>query len=82
MHYSSAVLGEEQVFDVELDRHTELLPVRDDLTVPSWDDERVAGAVEDHVEAVPESQEEEEEPEPGGCNVAGTFIQADIQYDL
>ena len=81
MHYSSAVLGEEQVFDVELDRHSELLPVRDDLTVPSWDDERVAGAVEEHVEAVPEMREEEE-PEPDGCNVVGTVIQADIQYDL
>ncbi|RPD62519.1 hypothetical protein L226DRAFT_330040 [Lentinus tigrinus ALCF2SS1-7] len=61
MRYSSAVLGEEQVFDVELDRSTELLPAREDLKAPSWDDEQVAGAVEDYAAAVPE---EEEEPEP------------------
>ena len=37
MHHASAVLGEEQVFDVELDRHTELLPAREDVKAPSWD---------------------------------------------
>ncbi|EGN93831.1 hypothetical protein SERLA73DRAFT_78206 [Serpula lacrymans var. lacrymans S7.3] len=32
---TSAVLGEEQVLDIELDRHTQLLPVRTDLKLPT-----------------------------------------------
>ncbi len=70
MHYSSAVLGEQQVFDVELDCNTELLPALEDLKTPSWDDESLANATVAHAEAVPEAQEEEE-PEPGGCNSVG-----------
>ncbi|KAI0720588.1 hypothetical protein C8T65DRAFT_293816 [Cerioporus squamosus] len=62
MHYSSAVQGEEQVLDVELDRNTDLLPVREDFKTPSWDDELLASAPDVHA-AVP-GEQEEEEPEP------------------
>ena len=36
IHYSTAVLGEEQFFDVELDRHTEFLPEIAEGTLPDW----------------------------------------------
>ncbi|KAH9851828.1 hypothetical protein C2E23DRAFT_886352 [Lenzites betulinus] len=38
MHYANPVLGDEQVFDVELDRSTELLPVSADVKEPSIED--------------------------------------------
>ncbi|KAI0754876.1 hypothetical protein C8Q80DRAFT_395020 [Daedaleopsis nitida] len=56
---ASAVLGDEQVFDVELDRHTELLPVREDVRKVSWEDAHVPEATRTEKAA-----EEEEEPEP------------------
>lgn len=37
MYLTTAVLGDEQVFDVELDRNTVFLPVREDRRVVSWD---------------------------------------------
>ncbi|OCH91897.1 hypothetical protein OBBRIDRAFT_774513 [Obba rivulosa] len=37
MHTGYPVLGEEQVLDIELDRNTELLPVRDTGKVVTWD---------------------------------------------
>lgn len=39
LHLGHPVLGDEQVFDVELDRNTELLPVREDQRKVSWKDE-------------------------------------------
>ena len=37
LHLSTPVLGDEQVFDVELDRNTLFLPIREDQRVVSWD---------------------------------------------
>ena len=37
MHLFTPVLGDEQVFDVELDRNTVFLPFREDQRVVSWD---------------------------------------------
>jgi hypothetical protein len=37
MKLSGPVLGDEQVLDVELDRNTELLPVREGHCPPTWD---------------------------------------------
>ncbi len=62
MQHSSAVLGDEQVFDVELDRHTELLPVREDAREVSWHAEQQFSSVG---QDGPAEEEEEEEPEPG-----------------
>ncbi|KAM5534983.1 hypothetical protein V8D89_011356, partial [Ganoderma adspersum] len=64
MQHTTAQLGEEQVFDVELDRHTELLPVRDDVRAVSWEDVQSI----EHVSAKPDvnhehEQEREREPE-------------------
>ncbi|KAI0339014.1 hypothetical protein BDW22DRAFT_1336945, partial [Trametopsis cervina] len=39
MHYITPTLGDEQVIDVELDRHTQLLPEKASTNLPSWDDE-------------------------------------------
>ncbi len=64
MQYATAQLGEEQVFDVELDRHTELLPTRDDVRAVSWEDMQSV----EHVPAKPEvkhEQGQEREQEPG-----------------
>ncbi|KAI0087889.1 hypothetical protein BDY19DRAFT_229466 [Irpex rosettiformis] len=36
IHYTSGVLGEEQFFDVELDRHTEFLPETTEEVSPGW----------------------------------------------
>ena len=42
LHLSHAVPGEEQVFDITLDRATELLPVRqDEVRSITWDDDSV-----------------------------------------
>ena len=41
LHLGHPVLGDEQVFDVELDRNTQLLPVREDVRKLSWKDEDV-----------------------------------------
>ncbi|KAI0632214.1 hypothetical protein C8Q77DRAFT_1158877 [Trametes polyzona] len=63
MHYANPVLGDDQVFDVELDRNTELLPARDDVTEPTLEDMvNVAFASERAAEAV---KSEEVEVEPG-----------------
>ncbi|TBU53670.1 hypothetical protein BD310DRAFT_829673 [Dichomitus squalens] len=63
MQYATPQLGEEQVFDVELDRRTELLPVREDAGEAEWDiwDARspVPQGADDRQE-----QEQEEEPAP------------------
>ncbi|KAH9942886.1 hypothetical protein B0H21DRAFT_823826 [Amylocystis lapponica] len=39
-HLTHPVVGDEQVFDVELDRNTELVPARADVYTVTWDDER------------------------------------------
>ncbi|TFY62462.1 hypothetical protein EVJ58_g3849 [Rhodofomes roseus] len=41
MHLGHPVLGDEQVFDVELDRNTQLMPVRQDVRKLTWKDEDV-----------------------------------------
>ncbi|KAL6302839.1 hypothetical protein BKA93DRAFT_379999 [Sparassis latifolia] len=43
LHLAHPVVGDEQVFDVELDRNTELRPVREDLGAIPWDDDHSAG---------------------------------------
>ena len=63
MQYTTVQLGEQQVFDVELDRHTELQPVRDDVRAVSWDGvqiERVPSKPD-----IEQEQEQEQEQEPG-----------------
>lgn len=37
MHLPNTVLGDEQVFDVELDRNTVFLPVQEDQRIVSWE---------------------------------------------
>ncbi|KAI0356404.1 hypothetical protein OH77DRAFT_1423341 [Trametes cingulata] len=61
MHYAQPVLGDEQVFDVELDRSTELLPVRDDIKDISLDDMHIAQTA---AEAVKAEEPEEVAAEP------------------
>ena len=65
MQHSSAILGDEQVFDIELDRHTELLPAREGVGEVAWDNAQFSdlGSGRD-AEQIAED-EEEEEPEPG-----------------
>ncbi|KAH9891741.1 hypothetical protein C8Q73DRAFT_86298 [Cubamyces lactineus] len=43
MQYANPVLGDEQVFDVELDRSTELLPIRPDIQEVPLEDMHSAG---------------------------------------
>lgn len=62
MHYLNPVEGDEQMFDVELDRSTELLPVPADDQEPSLEDMHDADTAPDAPEA---AQAEEEEDEPG-----------------
>ena len=62
MHHSSAVLGDEQVFDVELDRHTELLLPREDIKMPSWNDDQ---APEVPADASSDAHAEVSQAEPG-----------------
>ncbi|OBZ68771.1 hypothetical protein A0H81_11328 [Grifola frondosa] len=40
VHVSHPVLGDEQVFDVELDRNMEFLPAREDSRPVTWEDEQ------------------------------------------
>ncbi|KAL7279869.1 hypothetical protein ACG7TL_006278 [Trametes sanguinea] len=63
MHYANPALGDEQVFDVELDRSTELLPVPPDLREHNPQDMLTA---ETSVTAEPDKAAEVEEvvPEP------------------
>lgn len=62
------MLGDDQVFDVELDRHTELLPVREDVRKVSWENAYIPEPA--HTE---KAVEEDEEPEPGtSCRTAGS----------
>ncbi|PIL22634.1 hypothetical protein GSI_15325 [Ganoderma sinense ZZ0214-1] len=56
MQYTTAQLGDEQVFDVELDRHTELLPVRDDVRAVSWEGVQST----EHAPAKPDVEDEQE----------------------
>ena len=63
MQYTTPQLGEEQVFDVELDRRTELLPVREDVREVSWEDVLSAQPAPEEHKA--EKQEAEQEEEPG-----------------
>lgn len=39
LRLAHAILGDEQVFDVELDRNTELLPLRGDTRKVGWHDD-------------------------------------------
>ncbi|KAI0696018.1 hypothetical protein BC835DRAFT_915960 [Cytidiella melzeri] len=57
IHYSTPVLGEEQFFDVELDRNTEFMPDSGETDAPSWD-------VEGHAENVGAIEPEEHQEEP------------------
>jgi hypothetical protein len=54
------VLGEEQVLDVELDRKTELLPVKDNKISRRWETQRHKPARSKTVEA--DAKEEGESP--------------------
>ncbi|KAI1790156.1 hypothetical protein LXA43DRAFT_891478, partial [Ganoderma leucocontextum] len=63
MQYTTAQLGEEQVFDVELDRRTDLLPVREDVRDISWEDVRSAGNGRRKPD-LEQEQEQEQEQEP------------------
>lgn len=58
IHYSAPVLGEEQFFDVELDRHTQFLPESTEQPLPSWtvEGDILAGSAEARND---DSQEEE-----------------------
>ncbi|KAI0667615.1 hypothetical protein C8Q78DRAFT_1071727 [Trametes maxima] len=62
VEHANPVLGDEQVFDVELDRSTELLPARDDVKEMTLEDMHV-----DNGPSVPsgtfEAEEREAEPE-------------------
>ena len=65
LHLSHAVPGEEQVFDITLDRATELLPVRqDEVRSITWDDDSVdrdatvGGADEASTERLEDADEE------------------------
>ncbi|KAI0927055.1 hypothetical protein AcV5_007694 [Taiwanofungus camphoratus] len=49
IHVAHPVIGDEQVFDVELDRNTELLPVREDRRKITWDDGQLADKVHTNV---------------------------------
>ncbi len=62
MHYLNPVEGDEQMFDVELDRSTELLPVPADDQEPSLEDMHDADTASDEPEA---AKAGEEEVEPG-----------------
>ena len=63
MHYANPILGDEQVFDVELDRSTELLPVRADIQEVSLED--MHSAETSTSEAVGAAEKEEVAAEPG-----------------
>ncbi|CCM01170.1 uncharacterized protein FIBRA_03218 [Fibroporia radiculosa] len=41
VHLSHPVLGDKQIFDIELDRNTQLLPIREDVRKVTWKDEKV-----------------------------------------
>lgn len=62
MHYLNPVEGDEQMFDVELDRSTELLPVSADDQEPSLEDMHDADTAPDAPEA---AKTEVKEIEPG-----------------
>ena len=64
MQYTTAQLGEEQVFDVELDRHTELLPIRDDVRAVSWEDVQSTGHAPAKTD-IKHEEEQEREQDPG-----------------
>ncbi|CDO74440.1 hypothetical protein BN946_scf184972.g7 [Trametes cinnabarina] len=63
MHYSNPVLGDQQVFDVELDRSTELLTVPPDLNEVSLESMH-SGETTNHAAPEEELGEEEAEAEP------------------
>ncbi|KAI0647961.1 hypothetical protein C8Q79DRAFT_906409 [Trametes meyenii] len=56
--HANPVLGDEQVFDVELDRSTELLPLRDDMKEVTLEDMHI-----DNGSSVPSGTSEAEEPD-------------------
>ncbi|KAL4251232.1 hypothetical protein ABKN59_006315 [Abortiporus biennis] len=59
LHLSTPVAGDEQVFDVELDRNTEFLPIRPDAREVNWD-------VDDNTEVpIPTSSGAQETQEDG-----------------
>ncbi|KAI0657331.1 hypothetical protein C8Q70DRAFT_282742 [Cubamyces menziesii] len=62
MHYANPILGDEQVFDVELDRSTELLPVRADIQEVPLED--MHSAETSTSEAVGAAEKEEVAAEP------------------
>lgn len=41
MHLTSGALGDEQLFDIELDRYTQLLPMRENRIPSTWDSDDV-----------------------------------------
>ena len=63
MQYANPVLGDEQVFDVELDRSTELLPIRADIQEVPLEDMHSAGT--SAPEAVNAAEKEDVAAEPG-----------------
>ncbi|KAI0372264.1 hypothetical protein BV20DRAFT_1051008 [Pilatotrama ljubarskyi] len=63
MHYAQPVLGDEQVFDVELDRSTEFLPVRAGVKEASLDDMHVSETAAGVTKAEEETEEGEAEPD-------------------
>lgn len=63
VHSSTGVLGDEQVFDIELDRYTELFPIREDRNIVTWDDSLPAS--KQHNSISTSNQTKNTSPEPG-----------------
>ena len=76
LHLGHPVLGDEQVFDVELDRNTQLLPFRADVRKLTWKDEDVGDNEPDDMggkiaDGRAEGDEQGEYDFPGEVETAG-----------